>query len=168
MMHLNWKTDVTLPMYRDPGLNAALQAHIRAATDDGLLSTLLHFLEGHVALALYRDFDQLLAGLREEQALAGKLVHDDDSPSCFEYSRANFVLLRDLSALTMEAEKIRNEVGKVWHSSVQPPPGTSRLLPAGGWSGRVRTRRDRPSYPGRGRFLEASGRRPDEALRCRA
>ncbi|MDX3523691.1 restriction endonuclease [Streptomyces scabiei] len=115
-MHINWTTGVTLPVYRDAEMNAALQRRIRAATDDDLLSSLLHFAEGHVALTAYQDFDRLLTVLRREEVHAAKLVGDDDSPLCFEYRQANYRLHRDLRAEVAETERLRGEIGSVWHA----------------------------------------------------
>ncbi|MEV6319151.1 restriction endonuclease [Streptomyces sp. NPDC051776] len=115
-MHLNWKTGVALPVHRDGEMTAAVQEKVSAATDDDLLASLLHFLEGRVALSLYRDFDDLLFVLRREESHAEKLVGDDDSHLCFEYRQANYRLQRDLRTEAVEAERIRDEAGGLWHS----------------------------------------------------
>lgn len=115
-MHLNWKTGVAVPKYADAEINAALQRKIRAATDDDLLASLLHFAEGRVALSRYRSFDVLLSELRREEAHAGKLESDDDSPLCFEYRQANYRLLQSLRGEVTRIETARNEIGSVWHS----------------------------------------------------
>ncbi|MGC4986661.1 restriction endonuclease [Streptomyces sp. DT193] len=115
-MHLNWTTGVTLPVYRDGEMNAALQHKIRAATDDDLLSAFLHFTEGRVALSSYQDFDQLLTVLRREEAHAATLGSDDESPLCFDYRQANYRLHRDLRAVLAETERVRGEIGSIWHS----------------------------------------------------
>ncbi|WP_424864037.1 restriction endonuclease [Streptomyces sp. MMS24-I29] len=123
-MHLNWKTSVTVPQYADAEINAALQRKIRAATDDDLLASLLHFAEGRVALFVYHRFDDLLSELRREETHAGNLEGDDESPLCFEYRQANYQLLQGLKAEVTRVEAARNEIGGVWHSLRKVSVGT--------------------------------------------
>ncbi|WP_052190208.1 restriction endonuclease [Streptomyces sp. NRRL S-1824] len=114
-MHLNWGTKVTLPMYADAGIADSMTAKIRAATDDDLLSSFLHFTEGRVALRIYGDANLLLTSLRDEEEHAATLRRDDASPLLFEYLEANSRLKRDLSAEVAKAQKIKDEIGDVWH-----------------------------------------------------
>ncbi|GGX47416.1 restriction endonuclease [Streptomyces chryseus] len=115
-MHLNWKSGVALPVYHAAEMNEAMQCKIRAATDDDLLSALLHFSEGRVALSAYQRFDRLLTAVGRHKEQAGKLRGDDDSPLCFEFRQANYRLVSSLHALAIEVEEIRNEIGSAWHS----------------------------------------------------
>ncbi|MFE6153636.1 restriction endonuclease [Streptomyces sp. NPDC057889] len=115
-MHINWKTEVTLPSYRDAELSEALNCRVREATDDDLLSSFLHYAEGWVAMKAYEDFDGLLTVLLDEEADSRKVSGDDDSPLRFEYRQANYRLQRDVTAEVMKVREIRNEIGSVWHA----------------------------------------------------
>ncbi|MEV5982875.1 restriction endonuclease [Streptomyces sp. NPDC052114] len=115
-MHINWKTKVPLPSYRDGELTEALHRRLREATDDDLLSSFLHYAEGQVARSAYQDFDRLLTVLREEEAESRKLRGDDDSPLSSEYRRANHRLQRGLTDEVTKAREIRDEIGSVWHA----------------------------------------------------
>ncbi|WP_432095708.1 restriction endonuclease [Streptomyces sp. bgisy100] len=115
-MHINWKSNVALPSYDDAELTEALNRRVRDATDDDLLSSFLHYAEGCVAMSAYTDFDQLLTKLLAEETDSRKLHGDDDSPLKFEYRQANYRLHRDLTAEVTKAQKIRDEIGNVWHA----------------------------------------------------
>jgi restriction system protein len=114
-MHLNWKTDVAVPHYGDPQLNAALQRRIRAATDDDLLASLLHFTEGRIALDTYQYFDALLSDLKGEEAQAEKLREDVNSPLWQDHREARQLLLLGLRQEITKAEAAANTIARVWH-----------------------------------------------------
>ncbi|MCF3105350.1 restriction endonuclease [Streptomyces roseoverticillatus] len=114
-MHINWNTNVTLPVYEDAEMNAALREAIRAATDDDLLAAYLHHAEGEVTIEVFDRFIALREEVEREYEHTLKLDDGPESPQIYAFRQAHLRLHQELRELRDQARSAVSTASDVWY-----------------------------------------------------
>jgi restriction system protein len=100
-MHINWPTTVSFPDYNSAQLQAAMQRRISEATDDDLLASYLHWIEGQITLDFCGTASDLASEIQTELDHLDALLPPAGSPFMGDYYQAH----RALRTVLHEADR---------------------------------------------------------------
>ncbi|MFE5482968.1 restriction endonuclease [Streptomyces sp. NPDC056527] len=116
-MHLNWKSNVSLPLYEDATLNEELTELVRAAHDDDAFAALLHWAEGKIALDLHELLETHVSAVRQllsDMPLPGGVT--PTTPTWLDCIDAHLRLRDRLRTEVETAEALQTQATEAWHA----------------------------------------------------
>lgn len=113
-MHINWATTAPFPDYLSAHLQAAMQRRISEATDDDLLASYLHWIEGQITLDFCGTARDLASEIHTELAHLDDLLPPTGSPFTGDYYRAHRALRTVLHEANHAVSNAVQQAQSIW------------------------------------------------------